>query len=198
MLFEICFIFCIMSNQSNLICEWLTNEWLKCVWAAPKTLGTSTSIYHKSYSDGLGFRFFFSMLTGSVHIPMHMSTCQHHPATTSTSFSQKLPPKNESFPARSNTLTSSNGHRTLHHHPQHHQHPQHNPQIQPSRRTDGGNSPIPALISSNLNSFKNNSALGAYNNDDISNSADSRFLSWLGPLPAWRKTNEIIDTHYSA
>ncbi|XP_001652376.3 tachykinin-like peptides receptor 99D [Aedes aegypti] len=117
---------------------------------------------------------------GSVHIPMHLSTCQHHPATSSTSFSQKLPPRNESFPTRSNTVTSSNGHRILHHsyHHHHHQHQLQSPKrSSKSNSNNSSNSPSPALISSNLNSFKNNSALGTFNNDDISNSADNQLLS---------------------
>lgn len=122
----------------------------------------------------LPFHFFLlSDAVGSVHIPMHLSTCQHHPATSSTSFSQKLPPRNESFPTRSNTMTSSNGHHRLHNPHHHHQH-----QDQQQSRWNSKNiNNSPALVSSNLNSFKNNSALGTFNNDDISNKADNQLLS---------------------
>lgn len=121
--------------------------------------------------------FIFSGAAGSVHIPMHLSTCQHHPATSSTSFSQKLPSRNESFPTRSNTMTSSNGHHIQHrYHNQHHQQDQQQPRWNSKSISNNINN-RPAILSSNLNSFKNNSALGPFNNDDISNNADNQLLS---------------------
>ncbi|XP_055586420.1 tachykinin-like peptides receptor 99D isoform X2 [Uranotaenia lowii] len=71
---------------------------------------------------------------GSVHIPLHLSTCQPHQATGSTSISQKHLSRNENFPVRANTMTSSCNdyrypdsyyrHHHLHHHHHHHQNQQ--------------------------------------------------------------------------
>ncbi|XP_038104891.1 tachykinin-like peptides receptor 99D isoform X3 [Culex quinquefasciatus] len=57
---------------------------------------------------------------GSVHIPMHLSTCQHHQATNSTFVPQKLASRNESSPAReekrqsSTTATKNDQHQPRH------------------------------------------------------------------------------------
>lgn len=66
------------------------------------------------------FFFFLLIAAGSVHIPMHLSTCQHHQATNSTFVPQKLASRNESSPAReekrqsSTTATKNDQHQPRH------------------------------------------------------------------------------------
>uniref|UniRef100_A0A8D8FKA5 (northern house mosquito) hypothetical protein n=1 Tax=Culex pipiens TaxID=7175 RepID=A0A8D8FKA5_CULPI len=67
------------------------------------------------------FHFFFLLIAaGSVHIPMHLSTCQHHQATNSTFVPQKLASRNESSPAREEKRQSSTtATKNDHHQPRH-------------------------------------------------------------------------------
>ncbi|XP_055643026.1 tachykinin-like peptides receptor 99D isoform X2 [Toxorhynchites rutilus septentrionalis] len=46
----------------------------------------------------------------SAHIPMHLSMCRHHQATSSTGFLPNHPPRSENFPTRSNIMTYTKGH----------------------------------------------------------------------------------------